>query len=177
MPDFIPMICILPSFPFYRAFRNMLKLDPSTPWEDREAILQRKFLRTRDSSDPDGQFLGEQLADVVIEVYPDADATEVEADETADTTKIAVARIPAHSVILANGSKYFHTLFTNGMAQSKMAKAPQADDGVGSKDISPSDRRPVLVKIKGHPVHIVRYFIRHLYNSRHATRCNLINRS
>ncbi|KAI9098126.1 hypothetical protein DFS34DRAFT_593612 [Phlyctochytrium arcticum] len=142
----------------------MLKLDPASPWDGSIQTLRERFIHTS-KSEPDGQFLSEDLADVVIEVYPDADTTGLEASESPDTDMIATARIPAHSMILANNSKYFHALLTNGMAQSRITKEDQVEDSAGSKDISPSNQRPVQVKIKGYPLPIVRYFLGHLYNN------------
>ncbi|KAI9098125.1 hypothetical protein DFS34DRAFT_649716 [Phlyctochytrium arcticum] len=142
----------------------MLKLDLASPLEERKETIRKLFFRTGDSGS-DEHLLGEDLSDVVIEVYPDADTTGLEASESPDTDAIAAARIPAHSMILANRSKYFHSLLTNGMAQSKTTNDPQVEDSAGSKVISPSDRRSIQVKIKGYPLPVIRYFIGHLYNN------------
>ncbi|KAI9098166.1 hypothetical protein DFS34DRAFT_685663 [Phlyctochytrium arcticum] len=120
----------------------MVKIDPNISWAAKEEIMRKKFFRTR-HSEPDEQ-LGEDLSGVLIEVYPDA-------SDGPDTDKIAAARIPAHSMILANRSKYFYTLFTNGMVQSKLKDEDQVEDSAGRKDISPSDRRSIKSKSKETP--------------------------
>ncbi|KAI9091174.1 hypothetical protein DFS34DRAFT_593550 [Phlyctochytrium arcticum] len=100
----------------------MLSFDPTSSWEEQQEMVRKTFIRTGDTV-PDEQLLGEDLSDVVIEVHP-----EVEAGVTPGTANIAAARIPAHSAILANRSKSFHTLFTNVMAQSKITKEHQVED-------------------------------------------------
>ncbi|KAI9098065.1 hypothetical protein DFS34DRAFT_593551 [Phlyctochytrium arcticum] len=132
---------------------------PNFNWEHSDAYaisnVREAFARTS-FLDSDGQLLREKLSDVVIEVYPDADATEVEVSKKLDVDTTAIARIPAHSAILANGSKYFHALFTNGMAQDKISEEDQVGRVTEKK----------LVKIKGYPLAAVQYFVGHIYRNK-----------
>ncbi|KAK6020577.1 BTB/POZ domain protein [Ostertagia ostertagi] len=117
--------------------------------EERKAKLRVQLTRTW-HKEPEGRQLREELSDVQIEV-----------------AGAPAASIPAHSAVLANSSKYFRALFTNGMAQSTSKR--QKTKRLRSK--GPSDNgenvSPTIVKITGYPLPIVQYFVEHLYNTQY----------
>ncbi|KAI9105283.1 hypothetical protein DFS34DRAFT_598810 [Phlyctochytrium arcticum] len=110
--------------------------------------ISRKWYET-----PDQELVPEQLSDVSIEVYPEdkvaEPAAEGQANKKPRSSRTPAAIIPAHSAILANNSKYFGALFTNGMVQSQKY---------------PLTECPTVVKINGYGVPTVQYFLGHIYN-------------
>ncbi|KAI9105286.1 hypothetical protein DFS34DRAFT_598832 [Phlyctochytrium arcticum] len=116
--------------------------------EERKSKWQLKVTRSW-SDESDKEQLPEHLADLSIEVYPEAKLDDGQANDASNSAEPPAAIIPAHSIILKENSKYFRALFTNGMAQSLK------EDRDGTKPRT-------VVKIKGYDVPIVKYFLAHL---------------
>ncbi|KAI9105282.1 hypothetical protein DFS34DRAFT_655350 [Phlyctochytrium arcticum] len=101
-------------------------------------------LRRYQVSDQDE--LPNDLSDVSIEVYPETKLKKGQAKKKAHSAETPAAIIPAHSLILANGSQYFRALFTNGMAQS-LSRGDGVTDDEQKLVTKPST---VVVKVKGY---------------------------
>ncbi|KAI9106138.1 hypothetical protein DFS34DRAFT_690553 [Phlyctochytrium arcticum] len=104
----------------------------------------------------------EDLADVVIEVWPSV--ASIEKRHCAEP----VVQIPAHAAILAAKNEYFKALFSNGMAETlEPSQALCTVDTSDEKNII-AQRPKRTITIKGYSVEAVKYFIAHLYDDSEA---------
>ncbi|KAI9106137.1 hypothetical protein DFS34DRAFT_656997 [Phlyctochytrium arcticum] len=127
--------------------------------------FQEKFPR-KDASKCNNLTLNEDLADVVIEVYPPETSIDCGDDpqkQQQDCTPPA-ARLSAHAAILAAKNNYFKTLFTNGISETlgptQTLCTVDATDGQNLVVQSPKK----IISIKGYSVKAVKYFIAFLYD-------------
>ncbi|KAI9106136.1 hypothetical protein DFS34DRAFT_48272 [Phlyctochytrium arcticum] len=119
----------------------------------------------------------EDLADVVIEVWPSA--TSLGSGPDPPTKRLCTepaAQLPAHAAILAGKNEYFKALFSNGMAETlEGSQALCTVDTSEEKNIL-LQRPKRIISIKGYSVEAVKYFIAHLYDDTEACAAQNDNR-
>ncbi|KAI9106141.1 hypothetical protein DFS34DRAFT_690556 [Phlyctochytrium arcticum] len=125
---------------------------------------QAKYPRTNASKRNNLTF-SEDLADVVIEVYPSATSISSGPDHPSERhcTEPA-AKIPAHVAILAGKNEYFKALFSNGMAETlEPSQALRTVNTSAGQNII-AERSRKMINIRGYSAEAVRYFIAYLYD-------------
>ncbi|KAI9106142.1 hypothetical protein DFS34DRAFT_690557 [Phlyctochytrium arcticum] len=128
------------------------------------AIKFREKFPVLNASKSSSLTFNEDLADVVIGVWPSAQSIGSGTDLKQQDYTQPAAKLPAHVAILAAKNKYFKALFSNGMSESSDHSKALCTVNTSDGQNIIAERPKKIVNIHGYSVEAVKYFIGHLYD-------------